>query len=263
MNKKDVQMSEDLQIYLQECAEKSDRLYHFTTLESILCIIRNHSFRLTRMDLMNDKAEKNLGNQRDQSKNYVMSYTRDKEYVSMWAMYGNPSGIKLRLDFDRRALQRSINDNFFFDSEKRNKIPVYKNNHIGIFSKTGWMISDIVYLDKDTNEFRHNENVFPGIKADTNTIEDLAGLVKYDAWEFERENRLRVNIIAEDIFNSNYPEYIYAGIDDSLINTFHITFNPWLSSEMKEVVRTSLRDVAGHTIVCDESKNDGEICELR
>ena len=122
MNKKDVQMSEDLQIYLQECAEKSDRLYHFTTLESILCIIRNHSFRLTRMDLMNDKAEKNLGNQRDQSKNYVMSYTRDKEYVSMWAMYGNPSGIKLRLDFDRRALQRCINDNFFFDSEKNNLI---------------------------------------------------------------------------------------------------------------------------------------------
>lgn len=263
MNKRDVRTSENLQIYLQECAEKSDRLYHYTTLESILCIIRNHSFRLTRMDLMNDKAEKKLGQQRDQSENYVMSFTRDKEYVSMWAMYGNPSGIKLRLDFDRSILQKNINDNFYIDSKKEKKISVYKDNHKSVFSKTGWVLSDVVYLDKDTNEFRHKENVFPEIKADEYMIEDLAGFIKYDAWEFERENRLRVNVIAQDVIDSKYPEHIYAGIDDSLINTFHITFNPWLSSEMKEVVRTSLREVAGQTIVCDDSKNDGEICELR
>lgn len=264
MLKRDVRESEGLQVYLQEQAEKSTRLYHYTTLESLLCIIKNQTFRLTRMDLMNDKAEKTLGVRKDGTASYVMSFTRDKEYVSMWAIYGKPSGIKIRLDFDRLKFQSIINNNFYSDSEKLNKLLLVSSLYKSVFSKHDWLISDIVYIDKDKKQFRHNEDSFPNIIAEQPAIEDLAGFVKYDAWEFERETRLRVRVGSgyENTAIDQYLTHIYAGLDNELIKTFHVTFNPWLTDEMKKVVRESLRSVAGFEVPCSNSINDGEIGEL-
>ena len=264
MLKRDVRASEDLQIYLQEQVEKSPRLYHYTTLESLLCIIKNQTFRLTRIDLMNDKAEKILGFRKDGTASYVMSFTRDKEYVSMWAIYGKPSGIKIRLDFDRRLFQKAINNNFYTDSEKLHKLVLVSSLYKSTFSKHEWLISDIVYLDKDKNQFRHNEDGFANIVADQYSIEDLAGFVKYDAWEFERETRLRVRTGYgyDNASIDQYLTHIYAGLNDELIKTFHVTFNPWLTDEMKSMIQESLRNAAGFEIPCSDSNNDGEIGEL-
>ena len=264
MLKRDVRSSEDLQIYLQEQAEKTTRLFHYTTLESLLCIIKNQTFRLTRMDLMNDKAEKILGGRKDGTASYVMSFTRDKEYVSMWAIYGRPSGIKIRLDFDRLLFQKTINKNFYSDSEKLHKLAPVSSLYKSVFSKHDWLISDIVYLDKDKKQFRHNEDRFINIIADQYSIEDLAGFVKYDAWEFERETRLRVRIGSgyENFAIDQYLKYIYVGLNKELIKTFRVTFNPWLTDEMKSMIRDTLRIAAGFEIPCFDSINDGEIGEL-
>ena len=253
---------ESLQVFLQEQAEQNERLFHYTTLESLMCIIRNKSFRITRMDLMNDKAEKKLGNQKDRSENYVMSFTQGKEYISMWAMYGRPSGIKLRLDFDRELFQKTINNNFYRDSQLTRRIPVHNLDHKAIFSKSGWVLSDIVYLDKDKHLFKHNGGIFTEIDANEAMIENMAGFVKYDAWEFEKETRLSVNIRSDYEVKPEYPSHIYTGISKDLIKTFHVTFNPWLSDEMKKVVREGLKSVAHFDVPCDDSSNDGEIDEF-
>ena len=261
---KDVIDSRDLQIFLQEQAQRLNRLYHFTTLESILCILKNRSFRLTRMDLMNDKAEKLLGKQKDRSECYVMSFTQKKEYVSMWAMYGKPSGIRLRLDFNRELLWQAINDNFFFDSDRSKRINLSLNDHLDYFTKTGWLLSDIAYLDKSKNVLKHNGKLLSNIVHVNQAVNDIAGFVKYDAWEFEKETRLRVNIRSSiiDCQEKDYPEHIFAGINEKLIRSFRVTYNPWLSSEMKDVVKNSLRDMAGFEIPCRNSDNDEEIGEL-
>ncbi len=128
MNKSVVYSHEDLQIYLQEKAKESQRLYHYTTYESLICILKNKSFRLSRLDLLNDRAEQKLGNLDNETQNYIMSFTREKEYVSMWAMYGKPSGIKIRLDFPMKKFVETINNNFFKDSLKKEKIELYSNN---------------------------------------------------------------------------------------------------------------------------------------
>ena len=145
INKGDVRTVHDLQIYLQERTSAAERLYHYTTYESLICILKNKSFRLSRMDLLNDRAEQKLGRIDEQSKNYIMSFTRDKEYVSMWAMYGKPSGIKLRLDFNRKLLVKAINNNFFMDSLKTKKINLYSSQSPEMFTKKDFLISDIVY----------------------------------------------------------------------------------------------------------------------
>ncbi len=156
------------------------------------------------------------------------------------------------------------NNNFYSDSEQLNKLLLVSSLYKSVFSKHDWLISDIVYIDKDKKQFRHNEDSFPNIVAEQSAIEDLAGFVKYDAWEFERETRLRVRV-GSGIYNTTIDQYlthIYAGLDDELIKTFHVTFNPWLTDEMKKVVRESLRSAAGFDIPCSNSINDGEIGEL-
>ncbi len=264
--KGDVQSVHDLQIYLQEKASSSERLYHYTTYESLICILKNKSLRLSRMDLLNDRAEQKLGRSNKQNQNYIMSFTRDKEYVSMWAMYGRPSGIKIRLDFNQKLLVKAINNNFFLDPAKTQKINLYSSNTPEMFTKKDYLVSDIVYFDKKSKELRHNENGFKNITAENYVIDEMTGFVKYDVWEFERETRLRVKI-HNGLYNQNQhvdntPKYIFAGINDELIKDFHITFNPWLSNEMKEEIQKSINSLAGFKIKCDSSQHDGEITDL-
>lgn len=264
MEQVDVKSSNDLQQYLQESSYKSTRLYHYTTLESLICIIKNKTFRLSRMDLMNDKAEQKLGKQDDHLHNYVMSFTREKEYVSMWAIYGRKSGIKLRLDVSRALLDKAINNNFYFDAKCKERIPLITDPHPGHFSKKDWMISDIVYIDKKTHSLRHDEKSFPDIAATDEIIDDHTGLIKYDAWEFEQEIRLKAALKERmyTVSREPSPEYIYAGIDKELIQDFHITYNPWMSREMKDVVKNSLNQVSNMKLSYHDSAIDGEVSEL-
>ena len=60
----------------------------------------------------------------------------------------------------------------------------------------------------------------------------------------------------------NIPKYVFAGINEELIKDFHITFNPWLSAEMKEEIQKSINSLAGFEIKCDSSQHDGEITDL-
>ena len=266
INKVDVHSVNELQIYLQEKSVSAERLYHYTTYESLICILKNKSLRLSRMDLLNDKAEQKLGRLDEHTQNYIMSFTRDKEYVSMWAMYGRPSGIKIRLDFNRKLFVDAINNNFYFDSLKTRKIMLYSSKNPEMFAKKDFLISDIVYFDKKTKELRHNENGFKNISAANDTIDKMTGFIKYDVWEFERETRLRVKMHNgfNNITNSmdNVPKYVYAGISDDLIKDFHITFNPWLSNDMKEEIKKSINSLVGFEIKCDSSQHDGEITDL-
>ena len=265
ISKKEVQSSSDLQKYLQEASKKSKRVYHYTTYESLIHIIRNKCFRLSRMDLLNDRAEIKLGNKDKHLQYYIMSLTRDKEYISMWAMYGKPSGIKLRLDFDRELFSKAINNNFYFDKDLQIRIPLMSNTKTDYFSKKDYLISDIVYLDKASKTLRHKENEFEHIRAEEYVIDEMTGFIKYDAWEFEREIRLRTRLISDGINGANEessPRYIFAGINDELIRDFGITFNPWISDELKEEIKKSLNLLANSELKYSNSQNDGEVTEL-
>lgn len=265
IKKNEVYSSEDLLVYLSDKAKENKRLYHYTTYEALLSIIKGRSLRLSRLDLLNDKAEQKLGYHDERLKNYVISFTQEKEYVSMWAMYGKASGIKIRLDFDTKCFRNCIND-FYFDSDKKNRLSFYHVN--ALFGKGDASepirFSDVAYLDKANMILKHNTRSFSSdLYVDRNLIDKLTGFVKYDAWEFEKETRLKVQL-NEDRYSIDrkLPEYIYCGITEDLIRSFHVTFNPWMTPILKEEIRKSLHGVAGFEIECSDSVDDGEITEL-
>lgn len=269
-SEKEVRNSIELQHFLQENISKKKRLYHYTTFESLLKIIKGKSFQLTRLDLLNDKAETTLGSTDNHQLIYTMSMTQKKEYISMWAMYGRASGIKLRVDFDTQKFIEGINRNFYFDANKEYKIPIESERGIHPFEKQDWTISDVVYYDKDLKNLKHDTHRFNVDKRYLErAIRDCSGFIKYDAWEFEKETRLAVKIHTQDYINytnqpamNNFPTRIYAGIENDLVEDFHITFNPWLSEEMKSFISESLNALVGASLLYKNSDNDGETDEL-
>lgn len=260
--KNKVYSDKDLKTYLRQKALSYDRLYHFTTYESLIAILTNRSFRLSRMDLLNDKAEQSLGFHGKSFQNYIMSFTQKKEYVSMWAMYGKASGIKLRLDFSNEIFNKTAPE-LFLDSENRERITLRSQYDLWGNYESDVIISDVAYIDKEKREIKHNTRPFKDVFVDENLVNDLAGIIKYDAWEFEKETRFKAQLDSAYL-NEDYgfPKYIYLGIDDSLIKSFHITFNPWMSDFVKNEVKNSLNRLAGFELSYDNSDDDGEISEL-
>ena len=261
INKGQVADARDLKQYLRQQANSNKRLYHYTTYESLLEIIKNKSFRLTRLDLLNDKAEKKLGFQDDSFENYVISFTQGKEYVSMWAMYGKASGIKLRLDFEN-VVFRKIHPMAYITGKKNEIVPILDHVDTWSMNNPNVVLSDICYVDKRTKALKHNTKPFD-FTASEYDLEEMTGLIKYDAWEFEKETRLKVQLSgSRTLKDYGYPEHIYYSIPPELIKSFHVTFNPWMSKSMKEEIKKSLCSIANYNIPCDDSDDDGEISEL-
>ena len=98
-------------------------LCHYTTFDSLISILNNKTFRLTRADLLNDKCEAQLYSKNTANSLYVFSMTNSIESVAMWKMYGCTSGIKLRLKFSKPDFLQCLY-NFTKDyDENSNRIP--------------------------------------------------------------------------------------------------------------------------------------------
>lgn len=249
--KRDVKTEEVLLDYLGEQANRATRFYHYTTYDTLLAILHGKSFRLSKTYLLNDKKEREFSGDTDC---FVMSMSTDKEYVSMWSMYGRPSGIKIRIDFDPKLFKVCFKkERIYEDPELRIRYfpttkPLFDDN-IEYCS-----LKDVVYLDKTRTEYRHRGDPFSGITASESGIKKLGGFIKYDAWEFEREIRAKVLV-----WDKPDVDYVYVSLTDELIKSIRVTFNPWISKNMKKEISQAL---SKHGISCIDSGFDGQVDEL-
>lgn len=242
----------------------SGTLCHYTSYESLLMILKNRSFRLSRYDLLNDIAEKELSKCGKEECRYIMSFTgTTKENVAMWALYGKHSSLKLRLEFSRSHLIQSSNDNFYFDSERKNKIPVCEKKSVPAdFSKRDFSLSDVVYYDREKNVFRFSGRPLNKIPVSENELKTLAGTIKYDAWEYEREARLAIVIHNSDNAQFQNLNCIYAGLSEEFIKKLTITYSPWINDTMYEVLKASIDNIAGYKLKHKKSSLQGQVGEL-
>lgn len=261
---------------LQEKARDSqDMLYHFTTFESVLSIIKSKSFRLTRKDLLNDKAEKHIGNEELAKHQYIMSMTEEKEYISMWSMYGRPSGIKIRLGFSAKEFLKVIEPFTNWNKFKQDVLHVLYVDGDGILIKPedaivnlwempyeSFKFACVAYLNKDTKNLEYKGKQLTTQQIDELNVSLLTGFVKYDAWEFENEIRIVINPDTTQMREKEL-DHIFLPISDALIKTFSITFNPWMSQDMKNIVKTQLNAAANCELQYKDSNHDGEVDENR
>lgn len=142
------------------------------------------------------------------------------------------------------------------------KQPIYSPADLWNMDNPSVVLSNIGYIDKKANKIKHNTNPFDFLPSKYD-LGLLTGLIKYDAWEFEKETRLKIQLSGDRTLKDyGYPEHIYYNISDELIKSFHITFNPWMSSNLKKEIRKSLNDLSGYELLYNDSDDDGEISEL-
>lgn len=253
MNKSDVKTIDDLAEYLIG-VNRDSKLYHYTTYENLLCILNNKSFRMTSTDLLNDKKEKEFSSG---NKSFVISMTGDKEYISMWSMYGKPSGIKIRIDFSKSEFKKCLKrENVYSDIDLTSGyFPLTKSlveyTRSDVFKECS--LCSVAYLERDKGHFKHNSNPFNDVAVNELSLNYLSGLVKYEAWEFEKEIRARVFMFEDK------QDYVYLKLSDDFIDSIRVTFNPWLSPELKNAIRNDLKR---YGIECRDSDYDGQIDEL-
>ena len=238
---------------------------HYTSYESLLMILKNKSFRLSRYDLMNDRAEKDLSKCVSGDCRYIISFTgTTSENVAMWALYGKHSSLKLRIEFARGSLINSVNDNFYFDPELNNKIPLWGTQTIpNDFSKKNFTLSDVVYYDKQKNTFRMNGSPLKNIVVSHDYIDQLAGTIKYDAWEYEKESRLAV-VLHQNLSDIDFQNltHVYAKLNDEFISKIKITYSPWINDVVFNQLKNSIDSIAGVPLIHQHSSLQGEITEL-
>lgn len=245
--------------------KKSGIICHYTSYESLVMILSNRSLRLSRYDLMNDIAEKRLSKCKDGDCRYIISFTgTTTENVAMWALYGKHSSLKLRLEFSRGSLIQSIDNNFYFDTQRKQKIPVWDTSTVpSDYTKKAFTLSDVVYYDRQKNRFRLSGKPLTNIDVTPDCISELAGTVKYDAWEYEREARAAV------ILHQNAPQadlqsitHIYAGLSDSFVQGLTVTYSPWINDAIFEEIKKSIDALAGFPLKHKRSLLQGEVGEL-
>lgn len=264
MNSKDKDIGSFEELKQRVFGKCSGTICHYTSYESLVLILKNKSLRLTRYDLMNDYAEKQLSKATDGDYRYIVSFTgTTKESVAMWALYGKHSSLKLRLDIPRGKLIETANNNFFFDSKKEEKIPTYNTGTIPCdYKKKNYSLSDVVYYDKRRNVFKLSGKSLNSIEVSPSKISNLAGTIKYDAWEYEKEARLSVVLHQDSGTESKNYTHIYTGLSDDFIKSICVTYSPWISDEIFGELRTSIDSLAGTKLKHRKSTLQGEIAEI-
>ena len=259
MKKDEIRTFTDLKEYVFQ--PKTGKVCHYTSYESLIMILKNRSLRLSRFDLMNDYAEKELSKCIEGDSRYIISFAHTKESVAMWAIYGKSSSLRLQLEFPIESLLDTIDNNFFFDSEKTNKIAIHGTAPVNAdYSKKGYTYSTIVYYDRRKHAFRIEGSPQKTITVTDNMIQSLAGTIKYDAWEYEKETRLAV-VLHQDRVNNNQNDvkYIYAGLNEDFIKKIQIRYSPWISEDVQKELESSINSMAGIELKHKKSDLYGEV----
>lgn len=83
--------------------DSPDYLYHYTNLESLALILKNHTIRFTRLDKVDDPQEMRTADSRNLAKfRFVSCWTNSaKENIPMWREYASTSfGVRIQLPVD-------------------------------------------------------------------------------------------------------------------------------------------------------------------
>lgn len=223
-------MSYQCKIY-DETFDSHRYLYHYTTLDSLVKIIKSRTLLFNRCDKLNDIIE----GTRSHVKYYVSCFTyEEEETIPMWYIYTRSRnchskdtvGVRLRVE----------NENFFtgilyFDPEN-------KGDHCEVSEFSGIYCGKIIYDDANigrsptTGNMDSNKPEGEGLslKVALTNVPMLGLKGKGTAWAYEKE----VRFFTLDNFNN--PELnvdkFFLGLEDSFLSKLKVTLSPLLSDDL-------------------------------
>ena len=158
------------------------RIYHYTTLKSLECILSNATLRLSALSGMDDLLEGDSIDFGDMAKYYyVSSWTYDdKENIPLWYMYTNElSGVRIEVDETFVTLEE----------DETGKIKNITNPDLIAYRISYDKEDSFLVPVRYTDEY---ESCIDGPRGYINENVTYIGMVKTTAWEFQKEVRFRI-----------------------------------------------------------------------
>jgi hypothetical protein len=186
-------------------------LYHYTSLETLLLILKTNKIRFNRLDRMNDPFEGHSSLFLDARQSiFATSWTAEYlDELPMWKMYTDLKGVRLRMPIDLfdhknalKVVKMNRSNNFLIQSElnqtytiERQPLPytIDKNYPGELTLNRVYGPSKVEYLDSLENL---EKNVI--VKDAKQTFDfyeinlNLIGQKKLEFWSFEKEYRYRI-----------------------------------------------------------------------
>ena len=227
----------------KEKAKQHTMFYHYTNLDSLLKILSTRSIRLTQLALVNDLEEESRIDQIMRNKVFVACFSHHSdESIPLWNMYSKDK-YGLRLGFPNLSFFEN-NDNYF----------IIENGEKRFLPDNNWdirdaCIVDIEYVVEPNEHVNYMDPLDTGAKI---PYPINIGLIKRKAWSFESETRARVYIeptksllnylqeLESPVIRQPFVDYIFCKLNDEDIKRMTITFNPFMSVELKDIIRCAL-----------------------
>ena len=248
----------DIYLDCKQSAQKYEEVWHYTTIEALEKIVANQSFRLSRLDLVNDKYENERLDDILKNQLYVLCFTHDCEESQMfWEDYAQKEkGVLLK--FENKYFTENIE--IYGDEQCKNRLSKYiKSNteHKTNNTYNDWTIRNIDYLDiyYDDNEYIKEDQELKEFFKDATMLngenfkyKTACGVLKSKSWEQEKETRYRVKVqykgTSLDIKNREYIKpkfnYLYMHINDEIFRTMKVVLNPWSDDDFQRKVKEIL-----------------------
>lgn len=257
------------------------RLFHYTSIKTLLAILECRCFRFSRLDTMNDPNEGAHPALTSLRKNvFSSSWTStEDDFIPMWKMYGDLKGIRISMPIN------------MFSADGKMCVDKSKSNYWHLVCSTdatftGQLSKEILSLDAErkitelyetnviygptkieySDDFSRLENSvikkdlkvtdFDLLEIDMNSV----GLLKPLAWAFENEYRYRIvfpkaSFIAGSIElharSQLFPQqkFIDVPINNESISKMKILTGPSVSDEDFAILTKKVNSVASDIII--------------
>ena len=243
-NFKEICTTENLKKYLSSSRilENDKYIYHYTNLEAALSIIKNGYWILFNPCNMNDKLEFSNYDEKDYENIFFTSFmSEQKESIAMWTMYAQPWDVGVKIAIESKAFKKWIQEiEVVYSADAKRKtvseettISVNKKNK----EKSRLLIHKVAYINSDDKKIicgrANNKHLVDKI---TNT--ELIGYIKDDAWEYEKELRLRFDVLTGQKYDA-----VAIKLTDDLISAIEIVKGPKFNGDLKEKIKEKLGNI--------------------
>ena len=209
------------------------KLYHYTTFNTLALILSSKSIKFGRLDKVNDPTEGKASDFNSLSSYiFVSCWTHNaEEDLALWNMY-TPHMCGVRLELNLPIFNSYSIDEFENTLCKKEE---YVNEKDKIFILGGKNIPYPIEYTDDT------EKLNPKIKTEIGLNTNSLGRHKRKIWAFEQEYRYRIDVLplndntSEKYFPNRYMEFVEKGIPPS-IDRYYFQINEESFASMKILV---------------------------
>jgi len=258
--------TDDFMYDVMKIEELPKFLFHYTSIETLACILKYKKLRFTRLDKVNDRNEaKSVDIKKANSLVFVSCWTNNEtESIPMWNMYTNGmSGVRIKVPinlfkgrrdpiiFERGGARTFIESDFYLIERQPPALGINGKSVIGP-NKIHYS-NEPKYLETKCIE-----------KVDINLNIDLSdlGMFKDLSWAYEEEWRFRILGMIDSYYPDNdftnsvildleqykvIPTYIDLEIDDEIFNELEITTGPKITDPQMIVLESLIEKYAPKT----------------